>query len=181
MLASAEAMASDFEPLPAPSERVSSAWRVPVIVAILAGLGVLALVTWLGRPGSQADLPPVPAQLPPLDDAAEAYTPQIEISQLELSRWANFLGQTVIYLDGVLTNHGSRRILALELTVEFLDLQQQVVLRETARPVGSARAGQRPTALGPSERRPFRLAFEHLPADWNRGRPRIRITGLLLD
>lgn len=162
--------------------REPGGWRLPLLVAALAGGAVLGGILWLGSPFQEA--PPASSQpLPPLDASTEAYVQAISVSELELSRWQNFLGQTVTYLDATLTNSGPRTILALELTIEFQDLYGQVVLREKFRPVG----GRRPSAfvlgggpLGPGTSRRFRAGFEHLPADWNRALPQVRVSGLLL-
>lgn len=175
-------MNADFEPAPLHAEGPTRSWRLPLIVAAVLGLGVLAGISWLGRPGPEPAGPPGPAQLPPLTPETEAYIPRIEISGLQLSRWQNFLGQQVTYLDITVTNHGDRRIAALELTVEFLDPYQAVVLRETVRAVGAARRlpGSPPGPLAPGGVRSLRAGFEHIPADWNGLPPQVRVSGLLL-
>jgi hypothetical protein len=170
------------EPAPLHAENPAGGWRTPLLVAVLVGLGGLAAFFWLGRPGAEPAAPPVPDHLPPLSSEADAYLPQIELGPLELSRWQNFLGQQVTYLDLTLANRGRRRVIAVELTVEFLDPYQAVVLRENVRPVGGrSLPGIRRGPLAPGESRPVRIAFEHLPADWDRRPPRVRVTGLLLD
>lgn len=174
-------MPTEPEAAPLHAESPRGGWRAPLLIAGLLGLGVLAAILWLGRPGPEPVALPVPARLPPLTPEAEAYLPQIEISALGLSRWQNFLGQEVIYLDLSLTNRGPRRVTAVELTVEFLDPYQAVVLRESVRPVGGrSLPGISRRPLAPGESRPVRIGFEHLPADWDRRPPRVRITGLLL-
>ena len=100
-----------------------------------------------------------------------AYAERIEIADLALSRWQNFLGQEVIYLDATLTNHGDRTLRALELTIEFRDVLNQVVLRETLRPVGGVPTAQSTPPLPPGQTRDFRASFDSLPKDWNRPPP----------
>lgn len=177
-------MKPELEPAPLHTEPPSRGWRLPLIVAALLGLGVLSGILWLGRPNSDTAAPPVPAQLPPLTPEAEAYLAHIEIGELHLSRWGNFLGQRVTYVDFTLTNRGTRTLVAVELTVEFLDPYQAVVLRETLRPIGATHRPSlpgRPTGpLAAGESRNVRASFEHIPADWNRLPPQTRITGLLL-
>jgi len=174
-----EPVRGDSAPLHADSP--AGGWRTPLLVAILIGLGGLAALLWLGRPGTEP-APPAPDRLPPLSSEAEAYLPQIEIGPLELSRWQNFLGQQVTYLDLTLVNRGPRRVTAVELTVEFLDPYQAVVLREGVRPVGGrSLPGISRGPLASGESRAVRIAFEHLPADWNRRPPRVRITALLFE
>lgn len=176
-------MSPEFEREPLHEESPPRSWRVPLIGVALAVVAVVAGVVWLSGPDSQSAGPPPPAQLPPLSPEAEAYLAQIEISGLALSRWENFLGQAVTYLDATLHNRGSRTIVALELTIEFLDTRQAVVRRETLRPIGAARrspGARRVGPLKPGETASFRGGFEEIPASWDGGLPRVRITGLLL-
>lgn len=176
-------MNSEFPPAPLHEETPNGGWRVPLLVAVLLGVGVLAGIFWLGRPGSESSTPPVPARLPPLSGETAAYVPQIEISPPRLSRWQNYLSQTVTYLDATLSNHGSRTIVALELSIEFHDTYQRVVLRETVRPIGAPQptpANRRGAPVPPGQTRAFRASFEHIPVDWDGAAPQLRITGLLL-
>ncbi len=149
---------------------------VGLIAATVAGLLLLAGILYLGRPSKQTIAPPTPERLPPLGAAEQAYLPNLQFSELKMSRAANFLGQEVTYLDGVITNAGSRRVRAIEIMLDFKDLVGQTVLRETARPLG-----RRPSPLPPGGTREFRLSFEHVPLMWNQALPEIRVTGLLLD
>ena len=172
------------QPLPFETPPAGGQWRVALLVAAVALPIFAAGYFWLGNPFAPPAAPPSSQPLPPLDAETEAYARSITFGQLELSRWQNFLGQSVTYLDGRVTNGGNRSIRALELTLEFLDPYGQVVLRETFRPVGGVRAspaGPRAEPLGPGESGDFRAAFEHLPADWNQAMPRLRISGLLLE
>ncbi len=67
------------------------------------------------------------------------------------------------------------RIRQIEITLEFHDVFNQVVLRDKQRLFS-------PTAvpLAPNDRRDFQLGYETLPAQWNQAYPTIRITGLQL-
>lgn len=174
-------MPDEFEPPLHEELEPPRGWRLPLMVAAVLGLAVVTGILWLGRPGSEPSTVPVPAALPPLGPGTEAYISQIEFSELELSRWENFIGQEVTYLDGTITNHGERVVVALELTVEFYDTLEQVVLRETFRPIGAQppTSATRPVTSGQARR--FRVGFEHIPREWNRQLPRVRVTGLLLD
>jgi hypothetical protein len=175
-------MAEEPQPLGLPEEDRAGRRRQYVLVAALLAIAALATGLWLTMTAPETPPPPVPKELPPMGAEEQAYRDQVEISNLELSRWANFLGQEVTYLDGVVTNHGQHNLVALELTVEFTDPYGQVVLRETIRPIGDRLSplGAPQGALPPRQSRTFRAGFEHMPADWNQGTPRIRISGLLL-
>ena len=156
-------------------------WKLPVGVALAIVLVGVAANIWLDSGTVKTPTVTVPAQLPPLDEAARTYASQIEITDLLPSKWANMLGQEVVYLDGRLTNNGDRNIAALDLTIEFQDMYGQMVRRETYRAIGAIGAASQAPALAPNQSHTFRAAFERVPPTWNQTTPAVRITGLLLD
>lgn len=166
------------------SEETTSSFPViPLAVAGVLGIGVLIGVLWLARSEEQRLAPAAPARLPPLAGEEARYARErIELGPLSLSRWRNFLGQEVTYVDGTVKNAGSRAVTSLEITLEFRDIFGQVVLRERVRPVGqSPRSGRMSPLLRPGDVRAYRVGFEQLPAEWNRSSPRVAVTGLLLE
>jgi hypothetical protein len=88
-----------------------------------------------------------------------------------MSAARNFIGDTITYLDARVTNKGSRAVKELELRLEFVDTMDQVVLRDTARPVTS-----RMLPLEAGQTRALRVSYDHMPADWNQGPPRVTPT-----
>jgi hypothetical protein len=98
----------------------------------------------------------------------KAYLQQIVVSDARMSAAENFLGHTVTYLDAQVANKGTKAVRQLELELVFVDMLNQVVLRETARPVTL-----RGPALQPGQTRAFQVSFEHMPADWNQAPPTI--------
>ncbi|MGB7282019.1 MAG: FxLYD domain-containing protein [Candidatus Acidiferrum sp.] len=110
----------------------------------------------------------------PFGDSEQVYAPKVQIENLALSRAENFLNQEVTTLAGRLTNTGDLPLANVELTVEFSDELNQVVLRES-------RAVFPPQAppFTPGERREFQISFEHIPSSWNIQQPRVRVTGIL--
>ncbi len=150
--------------------------------AFLSGIGVVGVLVlalyWLTAPGPQ-DAGGPPGKHLPLREAEKQYAEQIHVSDLRLSRAVNLLQNEFTYVNGVLANDGARVIRDIEMVTEFRDQFDQIVLREIQRPFGTAsRAGQ-PLAAG--ERREFQLTFEHVPLDWNRQNPSIRVSGLVLE
>lgn len=114
-----------------------------------------------------------PSEAPPLTAEQKAYLEQIHFSEVKMSAAKNFLGQTVIYMDGQIANQGARAVSRIEVQLEFTDMYGQVVLRERARPLNP------PTPpLKPGDTRAFQLFFDHMPADWNQAPPRITATSL---
>ena len=92
-----------------------------------------------------------------------------------MSRAANTLNQEVTFVVGTVENSGARAVRQVEVTVEFHDLINQVILRDSHRLL-------RPGApLGPGQNQDFQINFDRVPNDWNRRYPSLRVTGLQLE
>jgi hypothetical protein len=144
-------------------------------VALAAGAGIVLLLIVVGilltrGPGGGMGGQPAPLRFGP---AEQAYASQIHFSALQLSQASNMLNQQFTYVVGTVSNGGNRPVRAVEVTVEFHDLVNQLVLRDTAR---LFLPGTPP--LAPGHEREFQLTFEHVPSSWNRQAPAIRVTGL---
>ena len=175
-------MIEEFEP-PLHEPVRDAAWLRPLLIAVVIGIAVLGTGAWFWQTHRPTPAPEAPAALPPPDAEAHAYLPQIEISKVGLSRWQNFLGQTVTYVDFTIINHGPRTVRALELTFEFMGRDGQVVKKESARVVGDPHAAQGAPSrlpLGPNSSLSVNLGFEEIPDTWDRTTPRLVITGALL-
>lgn len=138
------------------------------VAAIVGGLIFINRASRSAGPSGAAKLP--------FGAGEQAYAAKIQLGGMEMSRAANFLNQEVTYLSGVAQNQGDRGLREIEVTIEFRDALNQVVLRE-ARYVLGARA----TPLGPGQSRAFQLSFDHVPADWNVQLPAVRVTGLAFE
>jgi hypothetical protein len=141
-----------------------------VIVLILFGGLLLLTRSTKPRPtGAAAHLP--------FDADAAAYAGHISFQNLALSHADNFLNQEFVYVNGTISNDGTRSVRALELTVEFHDPFNQVVLRETGRVIAPP---DQPLAAG--QQRNFQVTIEQrLPSTWNQQYPSVRITGLVFE
>jgi hypothetical protein len=106
--------------------------------------------------------------------AEQAYATELQVQNVQLSRSENFLHQEVTTVSGDLVNGGDRAVQDAELTLEFYDQMNQVVLRETRRMRPGAAS---PIPPGGSE--PFEISVEHVSGMWNMQPPAIRVTGLL--
>jgi hypothetical protein len=140
----------------------------PLRLALIAGAGlalvIVAMILYAHRRYTSADSPSS------LSDEQRAYLGQVGVSDARMSAAENFLGHTITYLDGTITNRGTRAVSQVQLEMEFVDVLGQVVLRETARPVNL----QTP-ALEPGQSRPFQVPFEHMPFEWNQAPPKTRV------
>jgi len=145
--------------------------------ALLAGLLVALIVAggayFLMRgssTGGSGNLAPLP-----MGDDEQAYGLQVHFTDLEMGRAANFLKQEVTTIAGVVRNDGQRTVGEMEVTLQFYDITQKVILTEKLRFFGS-----KETALPPGGKRAFQYSFEDIPATWNQSSPGFSITGLRL-
>ena len=104
-----------------------------------------------------------------MSDEEQAYLSAFHFAGLRMSAAVNFLGSTVTYLDASVTNTGEKKVRRLEVELNFVDTLNQVVLRETARPLADH---LRP--LQPGETHAFRVNFDHMPLDWNQAPPYVK-------
>ncbi|HXN23901.1 MAG TPA: FxLYD domain-containing protein [Candidatus Dormibacteraeota bacterium] len=145
-------------------------------VAFLVGAAIVALIiagvfflTRSAQPG-RAGVAPLP-----MGPQEQSYAAKIRFTDFQMGRAQNLLNQESTYIGGTVVNDGDRVVRDIEVTVEFHDAMNQVVLRERRRLMGSYGA---PQPAGAS--REFQFTFEHVPVDWNVQVPSIRVTGLLL-
>lgn len=152
----------------------------PSRLAILLRVLVLAVVgfsfwhlfdTGDGQSSRSRQMNP-PAKMNP---AEAAYTRNIRIENIALSRAENFLHQEVTILDADTINSGQQSIASFTVTVEFVDDLHQVVLRETRGILGTSQA-----PLAPGQRRSFSISFDRVPASWNTQLPSVQVTYLQL-
>jgi hypothetical protein len=146
--------------------------------AFLIGAAVVALVVaglYFYTEHNRGTPVLAPALLP-MGAAEQAYAPQIRFTEWRPMRAANFLNQEVIYLFGTVTNNGNRSVREIQVQLEFKDVFNQVVLRDTVRVLGS-----HAPPLPPGDSRDLQLTYEHIAADWNQATPALRVTGLLLE
>jgi hypothetical protein len=139
---------------------------VPLYVAAavcLLGAGIYAYFQYAGRP--------VPAlQLTP---EANAYVRNLQLSDVSMKSTGNYMKQTVVEIEGKITNAGDRPIEVVEIYCQFYDAYQQLVLRQRMPIVGGKTGG-----LKPGETKSFRLPFDELPESWNQAMPQLRIAAV---
>lgn len=154
-----------------PTERNRSLWPFLVAGAVIVVVVLVAFGLFSSQPAGHA-----PAARPlPFGSAEQGYAPNVQFQNLHMSRFANMLHQQVTYVMGDINNSGNRTIGDLEITLEFKNVQGQVVYRRTVRPLEP-----NPMPIGPGQRRSFDLGFDQVPDDWNEAYPTIRVTGLVL-
>jgi hypothetical protein len=137
-----------------------------VIVGVVVGLIVLA------TRGER----PKPVEPP-------AYAANLKFSDLKTSAAQNFVGATVSYLDGTVTNTGDKTVTHAAVQITFKDDMGQTAQREQL-PIHVLRTGGpydeavdlTMSPLAPGQSKPFRLTFESISAQWNHEYPELRIT-----
>ena len=145
-------------------------WRaigigVAIVVAIL---GILLLVSRTQQKAPSG--PPI-------------YAANIKISDLKMSAAENFVGATVSYIDGTITNAGSQSVTHVVAEVTFRDSMGQLAQRESMNVRVLRTSGPYPEAvdlglspLAAGQSKPFRLTFEGISAQWNHEYPEIKVT-----
>src|SRR5580693_2300895 len=112
----------------------------------------------------------------PFGAVEQAYAERIHFTDLHLSRSTNMIKQEFTYVTGTMANDGVATIRAMEVTVEFRDGLNQVILRDSQFVI----APQADPPLNAGLSREFQATLEHVPAEWNQEYPSIRVSGLVL-
>ena len=137
-----------------------------VIVSLLVGAAVL--YSRYAKPAESEDDKPIP-----MGSAEMAYASQIHFLEPKMSRAANFLNQEVTYVFFTVENGGDRKVHQIEITLEFHDPFNQVILRDKQRLFLSTA----PPFL-PGQQRDVQIPYEHIPPQWNNVFPSVAVTGL---
>jgi len=151
-------------------EERDSSWRtIAVTVAIVLALAVIVAFLLRGKPSSSSGAPP--------------YAASLGLSDFKMSAAENFVGATVSYVDGTITNTGDKTVTHAVVEVVFRDEMGQLAQRETL-PLKVLKTGG-PYAeavdlsvypLAPGQSDSFRLTFESISAQWNHQYPEMRFT-----
>ena len=114
--------------------------------------------------------------------AVDPYVSHLKISNLKMSAAENFVGASVTYLDGTVTNTGDKTVTHATARVTFKNSMGQVVGDETV-PLHVLQTGGpyadvvdlSASPLVPGQSKPFRLTFEHISSDWNHEYPELQV------
>ncbi len=154
---------------PAVEEQDSS--RKTIVVAVAAVIVVMVGIAFLLR-----EKPKAARTVPP-------YAANLKLSDFKMSAAENFVGATVSYVDGKITNSGDKTVTRVVVEVVFRDEIGQVaqqeelplqLIRDTGPYTEAVDLSVMP--LAPGQTQPFRLTFDHISAQWNRAYPDMRVT-----
>lgn len=147
--------------------RLPVAFLIGIVIVAVLVTGAVLYSRYAAPDDSQVEKPL------PMGPAEVAYAPQIHFLEPKMSRAANFLNQEVTFVFGTVENGGDRNVKQIEITLEFHDPFNQVVLRDVQRLFLPSTP-----PMPPGQQRDFQVGYEHLPPQWNNGYPTIRVTGL---
>src|SRR5579871_1895636 len=158
-------------PTPVAEERDHS--RVIIVSAVIVVIGTMLALAFVLREPPKKVVPPNP------------YIAQLKLSNFKMSAAENFIGSTVSYIDGAITNTGDKTVTRVMVQVNFQDSMGQLAQREELplRVVRTNGAYLEPVdlnvaPLAPAQTMPFRLTFDRISDQWNHQYPDITITDL---
>jgi hypothetical protein len=162
-----------IEPSPVAEECDRS--KRTIVIAIAVVVAVAGAIALLLREKPRAVAAPPP------------YAASLKFSDLKMSQAQNFVGASVTYVDGTLSNTGDKTVTRAIVRVTFQDAYSQVaqienlpirLLRTNGPYPDTLDLASAPLAPGKSEL--FRLTFEHLSEQWNQAYPGLQIIDVTL-
>ena len=162
-------MGGFIQPNPTVEERETN-WRA-IGIGIAVVVAIVAILLLISRTEQKTPSGPPP------------YAANIKFTDAKMSAAENFVGATVNYLDGNVSNAGNQTVTHVMVEVTFKDSMGQLAQRETV-PLRLLQAsGPYPDAvdlsaspLGPGQSKPFRLTFEGISSQWNHEYPGLKVT-----
>jgi hypothetical protein len=158
-----------IEPTPVAEERDSSRRTIAIAVAVVIAIAVIFAFLLRSQPKRTSGPPP--------------YAASLKLSDFKMSAAENFVGATVSYIDGTVTNAGNKTVTHVIVQVLFKDDLGQLAQREDIPMQVLKTTGPYPEAvdfsvspLAPGQSKTFRLTFESISAQWNRQYPDIQVT-----
>ncbi|HEY6339240.1 MAG TPA: FxLYD domain-containing protein [Candidatus Sulfotelmatobacter sp.] len=142
-----------------------------IVIAVAGVIAVMLALAFLLREAPRVAKPTSP------------YIASLKLSDFKMSAAENFVGATVSYVDGTVTNAGDKTVTHAAVEVVFKDDLGQVVQKEDVPLRALKTSGPYPDAvdfsvspLPPGQSQPFRLTFDSISAQWNRQYPDVQIT-----
>jgi len=158
-----------MQPTRVDEEADSSRRTIIIAVVVVMVIAVILAVLLRSQPKSASGPP--------------AYAANLKLSDFKMSAAENFVGATVSYVDGTVSNSGGKTVTHVMVEVNFKDDLGQVAQRENIPLQVLKTTGPYPEAvdfsvspLGPGQSTAFRLTFESISAQWNHQYPDIQVT-----
>ena len=150
-------------------------------VAAGGAAAVLLVVAVIVALASRHKAPEAAFQGPQLAGPAP-YAKQLPLTGVQLSEADSFAGNKATYIDGKVSNTGTKTVTGAVVQVVFLD-DQKVMVDKDAVPLTRIRSREPyvdsvsldKLPLKPGETAEFRLIFDHVPAAWDQSVPNLTI------
>ena len=147
-----------------------SNWR-PVLLGVALVVVVVGVIAFFVRSTPAPTKPPDP------------YAAKLKLSDLKMSAAENFVGASVTYLDGTITNTGDKTVTHAMVHLEFKNSMGQTAQVEDVPLRVLQTSGPYPDAVDLSsspipagQSKLFRLTLEHVSTDWDQQYPTIQVT-----
>jgi hypothetical protein len=159
-----------IQPSPLTEQQRDSNLR-PILLGVALVVVVVGGVALLTRVG------------PKSASTTHPYAANLKLSDLKMSAADNFVGASVTYIDGAITNTGDKTVTHAIVHVAFRNSLGEVAQAEDVPLHVLHTSGPYPDAvdlnlspLAPGQSKPFRLTFEHISSDWNHAYPDLLVT-----
>jgi hypothetical protein len=159
-----------IEPSPLTEQPRDSNLR-PILLGVVLVVVVVAVIALLLRGNRGTASTPHP------------YASNLKLSDLKMSAAENFVGASVTYIDGAVTNSGDKTVTHAVVHVVFRNSLGEIAQAEDVALRVLQTGGPYPDAvdlstspLAPGQQKTFRLTFEHISADWNQAYPELQVT-----
>jgi len=158
---------------PLTEERDNSKWIIVIATGVLVAIAVAAAFLLREKPQTLAGPPP--------------YSANIKFSDLKMSRAQNFVGATVTYIEGTITNSGDKTVTHAVVRATFRDSYSQVAQIEEV-PVRTLQqfgpyldaVDLASSPMAPGQSKSFRLTFEHVSEQWGQSYPELQVVDVLV-
>jgi Protein of unknown function (DUF2393) len=159
-----------IEPSPLSQPERESNLR-PILIGVVIVVVVVGVIALFSRGPSKGPAAPHP------------YASNLKLTDLKMSQAQNFVGASVTYIDGTVTNTSDKTVTHATVHVEFKNSLNQIAQVEDLPLRVLQTGGPYPDAvdlnsvpLGPGQSKAFRLTFEHVTTDWNQAYPELKVT-----
>ena len=146
-----------------PDVKISPA-SIVIALAMILILGAFGWLTFGPKPA-----PPPPPVLTP---EAKQYLNNLELSNVHMQAAESMVNQRVVEILGDIANKGTRTVRLAEVTCVFRDYSGNEIKRERVPIIAG---------LAPGASKPFRLAFDDVPEEWNQVMPTLVIAQIQFD
>lgn len=154
-------------------------WK-PLIFAGSAVLLVVLLLLLVGHRAQQAGNPGGAGLAAPA-----AYASSLTLTNIQMSESTSVSGGKITYLDGVVTNRGTKTVTGITVQVAFKDFTNMLAAKDTL-PLNLIRTREpyvdiepvNAAPIAPGQSHDFRLIFDSVPDTWDGAYPQTRVIGV---